>query len=352
MNETTNVISAQIGVSISITPAFGVLASPSATMDYGRGNCSLADCSYEEAIMPSGLRRILCLILLFFLVAVTIFGNVFLIFKIAQRGQFERKIHVFVISLAVADLCMGVFVMSSSIIHNFTEDIFFRKTLFVKTFFTMDIVFTTSSILHFTCINVDRFVAVSYPLKYFQLMNRKMTSFMIVFCWFIACSISAMIALLSAKGLDACSPQYNFSVQGAATVVGSIFVFYIPLALNICASINIYLKVRNRGQALCHVMSCESTHLNRKQQRMETRVVRTMAILQGCFVLCFIPFFFLLVLKNILHFEPSRTSLLVVTWLGYINSTVNPYLYYFMNNRLKKRSQETPKTVSSNVGHF
>ncbi|XP_048745787.2 D(2) dopamine receptor-like [Ostrea edulis] len=298
--------------------------------------------------MPSDFRRILCLIALFSLVAVTVFGNVFLISRIVQRGQFERKINVFVISLAIADFCVGIFVMPSSIIHNLTDDLFFRKTLFVKAFFAMDIIFTTSSILHFTCINIDRFVAVRYPLKYFQMMNRKLTTVMIVLGWSTACSISATIVFLSDKG-DACSPHYTFSVQGTATIVGSVFVFYIPLALNICASINIYLKVHRRAQELCHVMPNESTVLQRNQQRMESRVIRTIAILQGCFVLCFTPFFLLLVMKNIhaLGLEPSRTSLLVVTWIGYVNSTINPYLYYFMNNRLKKPAQENLKTVST-----
>ncbi|XP_061194342.1 alpha-2B adrenergic receptor-like [Saccostrea echinata] len=172
----------------------------------------------------------------------TIFGNLFLVFKVARRRQFDRKIKVFVISLALADLFI-------------------------------DIMFSTSSILHFTCMNIDRFVAVSKPLKYFQIMNRRLVTCMVFLCWFIAFSNSVFVLYMNANK-TICRPHYNLSVEGSASLIGSVLVFYLPLMLNISGSINIYLRVRTRSQQLCHLAANEGLFLDHNQQRSETRVTK------------------------------------------------------------------------------
>ena len=66
----------------------------------------------------------------------------------------------------------------------------------------------------------------------------------------------------------------------------------------------------------------------------ERRAARTMGIIMGAFVLCWLPFFLMYV---IFPFCPSckadtdpRVSIFIV-WLGYINSTLNPIIYTIFN---------------------
>lgn len=53
----------------------------------------------------------MCTIILFIIVILTVYGNIMLIVKVVKRKQFHRKIYVFVVSLAVADGCVGLLVM-------------------------------------------------------------------------------------------------------------------------------------------------------------------------------------------------------------------------------------------------
>ncbi|XP_062600709.1 5-hydroxytryptamine receptor 4-like [Saccostrea cucullata] len=298
-------------------------------MENSWDNLSETNCNEMEAILPNNTGRILCMLFLFFIAGVTISGNVFLILKVTRRGQFERKINVFLISLAIADFSIGFLVMPFSIIHNFTETLFFRNTVTINIFFALDAMLTISSIFHFTCMNIDRYVAVKKPMKYYQIMKRKLVSLTLIICWTISCLASVVLILTAKEGT--CNP----SVEGEATVIVSVLAFYFPLVLNISASVSIYLKVRNRSNQLRQMTTNENIVLQSKRQNGDTQVARTMIILQSCFILCFTPFFLFLILKNFFRVEFSPWSMLFVTWLAYTNSTINPFLYYFINNRLK-----------------
>jgi len=66
----------------------------------------------------------------------------------------------------------------------------------------------------------------------------------------------------------------------------------------------------------------------------ERRAARTMAVVMGAFVLCWLPFFLMYVSMS---FCPScrrdtdPRAINLVVWLGYVNSTLNPLIYTVFN---------------------
>ncbi|XP_062616286.1 5-hydroxytryptamine receptor 1-like [Saccostrea cucullata] len=295
-------------------------------------NDSISDCDTSEKL-SNLIAKIACAVLLFSVMGATVFGNVMLIFKVIRKADFQRKINVFVISLAVADGCVAILVMLPSILQDLISQSLLHGTLISKVTFAFDCMFTTSSILHFTCMNIDRFIAVSDPLKYFRKMTSKVVTMMIILCWILSTAISVTIVLLNSENVGC---EYSLNVKGMASVVGALLAFYIPLLLNIVAGVKIVLKVRNRNKFLCNDLEERSTVLSRRQHhKLETRVTRTILILQGAFAVCTTPFFLLLLLENLFGIKASYTAWFVVAWLGYFNSMINPYLYYFLNKRFK-----------------
>lgn len=64
-----------------------------------------------------------------------------------------------------------------------------------------------------------------------------------------------------------------------------------------------------------------------KRFRMETKAAKTLALIVGGFILCWLPFFTMYMIRAFceLCIEPLLFSILF--WLGYCNSAVNPILY-------------------------
>lgn len=64
----------------------------------------------------------------------------------------------------------------------------------------------------------------------------------------------------------------------------------------------------------------------------EKRAVKTLGIVVGCFIICWLPFFIVAIVKPLCHscfFDSVVIG--VVTWLGYFNSACNPVIYTFFN---------------------
>ncbi|XP_066145211.1 octopamine receptor isoform X1 [Euwallacea fornicatus] len=64
----------------------------------------------------------------------------------------------------------------------------------------------------------------------------------------------------------------------------------------------------------------------------ERRAARTLGIIMGVFVVCWLPFFMMYVIVPFCEWCcPSRRLINFITWLGYINSVLNPIIYTIFN---------------------
>ncbi|XP_053604664.1 tyramine/octopamine receptor-like [Plodia interpunctella] len=69
----------------------------------------------------------------------------------------------------------------------------------------------------------------------------------------------------------------------------------------------------------------------------ERRAARTLGIIMGVFVFCWLPFFLMYVILPFCPYCcPSNRLINFITWLGYLNSTVNPIIYTIFNLDFRK----------------
>ncbi|XP_026469902.1 5-hydroxytryptamine receptor 1F-like [Ctenocephalides felis] len=66
--------------------------------------------------------------------------------------------------------------------------------------------------------------------------------------------------------------------------------------------------------------------------RRETKTAQTLSIVVGGFVACWLPFFIYYILTPFLvQTDVSDQLMSILTWLGWINSAINPFIYAFYN---------------------
>ncbi|CAI2730378.1 unnamed protein product [Schistosoma spindalis] len=63
----------------------------------------------------------------------------------------------------------------------------------------------------------------------------------------------------------------------------------------------------------------------------EQKTVRTVTIVIGCFTICWTPFFIFYLSEALCDCTFSEELYAIVTWLGYLNSIFNPFIYGFYN---------------------
>ncbi len=74
--------------------------------------------------------------------------------------------------------------------------------------------------------------------------------------------------------------------------------------------------------------------LGRREITAEARVTRSLAVVIGCFICCWLPFFTLYIIRAVCLCL-SFNAIEFFVWLGYSNSSINPLLYAILNKNFR-----------------
>jgi hypothetical protein len=80
--------------------------------------------------------------------------------------------------------------------------------------------------------------------------------------------------------------------------------------------------------------SSDQQQLRRREITAEVRITRSLAIVIGCFICCWLPFFTLYIIRAVCLCL-SFNAIEFFFWLGYSNSAINPVLYAILNKNFR-----------------
>lgn len=314
-----------------------------------------------------------------------LFGNTLVIASVVRFERLRVITNYFIVSLALADLLVSILVMPFNASMEISGKWVFGR-LMCDIFNANDVLFSTASILHLCCISMDRYIAIIHPLKY----ETKMTRFRVVIMLTVTWGSSVCISYIPIYSQWYTTPENfqaliddpqscPFIVNKMYAAVSSSVSFWTPCTIMVFVYIKIYIEAR-RQELMIHKSNTLHTHYNsspmangtpehsseqrfeRRRMKREHKAAKTLGIIMGAFILCFLPFFSWYFITNMCKelcpYPPIVVS--VLFWIGYFNSCFNPIIYAYFNRefrtafkkllRIKRCSESTdPSAMALNA---
>lgn len=145
-------------------------------------NCSNASAPYDVTFDP-GL--VFATIVLGLINIMVLFGNSLVIFAVITTRKLRTVTNVYIVSLACADLLLGISVLPFSISREILHFWPFG-TLWCSIWLAIDVLLCTASILNLCAISLDRYLAVTRPIQYPSTMSRKKGKIIVACVWILA----------------------------------------------------------------------------------------------------------------------------------------------------------------------
>jgi hypothetical protein len=137
-------------------------------------NVNLEDPRVIGSLIPLG---IICL--------VVIFGNAMVIAAVRMTSKLRGATNLFIVSLAWADLTLGLVVLPSSASYE-VFGLWIFGDVWCSIWLAVDVWTCTASILHLVVISLDRFIAVTHPITYPNIMTTKRAKLLILGAWVLS----------------------------------------------------------------------------------------------------------------------------------------------------------------------
>lgn len=367
---------------------------------------------YDEPIAESddwqstfGERFPLSVVLMFFCV-LTVFGNCLVIIAVVRERYLHTATNYFITSLAFADFLVGLVVMPVSAVHEVLDHYWTFGINACDVWRSLDVLFSTASILNLCVISLDRYWAITDPFTYPTKMSRKRAYRLIAAVWVCSSVISFPAIIWWRLVRTEPVPRHTcpFTNSTGYLIFSSTISFYVPLLVMVFTYYKIYtaavtqtrcqrlgtkvlssttsgsgggggggcgggsgfgggggcsgggggsgggrmeltLRIHRGGgtttSAAAHGGGGGYTRahqlqknfsLSRKLSKLsrEKKAAKTLGIVMGVFIVCWLPFFVVNLLSGFCDescvFKDQLLSS-VVAWLGWINSGMNPVIY-------------------------
>lgn len=275
---------------------------------------------------------------------VTILGNSVVIVSISHFKQLHNPTNVLILSLAFADLLVGVIVMPFSAIRTIHGCWFYGDALCLL-HSSLDMFLTTVSIFHLICIAVDRQQAICNPLQYSRKFSMSVAWIMVCASWALAAvySYGLLYSKANVAGLEDymvsinCLGSCNLLFNPLWGILDSITAFFFPCTVMVCLYTKIFIVAKEHVRKIRDMSSC-STNRGRCGliKKSEHKAAQTLGIVLGAFIFCWMPFFINSIIDAYTSFSTPAAMFETFVWLGYFNSSINPIIYAFFYPWFKK----------------
>ncbi|XP_044886021.1 5-hydroxytryptamine receptor 2B [Mauremys mutica] len=364
---------------------------------YGSGNGSLTQLSVTGEFKQNylndeqGNRPRWAALLILMVIIPTIGGNILVILAVSLEKKLQYATNYFLMSLAVADLLVGLFVMPIALIIILFDNAWPLPPDLCPVWLFLDVLFSTASIMHLCAISLDRYVAIKKPIQASQYNSRATALIKITVVWLISIGIAIPIPIRGIEDGDGSSTNITCALTPDRfrdfILYGSLAAFFVPLAIMIVTYFLTIQVLRKKAYLINKppqrlTWSTVSTVFqrditpgsspekvamldgSRKDKVMpstneeifirrmstagkksvqtisnEQRASKVLGIVFFLFLLMWCPFFITnitSVLCDSCSQEVIQRLMEIFVWIGYVSSGVNPLVYTLFNKTFRE----------------
>uniref|UniRef100_A0A3Q2D4V2 Muscarinic acetylcholine receptor n=1 Tax=Cyprinodon variegatus TaxID=28743 RepID=A0A3Q2D4V2_CYPVA len=220
---------------------------------------------------------------------VTIIGNILVVVSFKVNRQLKTVNNYFLLSLAVADLIIGVISMNLYTVY-LIMGYWALGTWACDLWLTVDYVASNASVMNLLVISFDRYFSITRPLTYRAKRTTKRAGIMIGLAWLVSLVLWAPAILLWQYFVGKRTVPYNqcyiqFLTEPITTFCTAVAAFYLPVTIMSILYWRIYKETQNRSKELAGLQgsecpnfvhqtgssrSCGSYELNRLPKKKST----------------------------------------------------------------------------------
>ncbi|XP_026886362.2 trace amine-associated receptor 13c-like [Electrophorus electricus] len=256
-------------------------------------------------------------------VFLTVCGNLLIIISVCHFKQLHTPTNMLILSLAVSDCLVGVYVIPTALIWMIESCWIF--TAFFRVCFTfMSCFLTTMSIYTVALIAVDRYFALSKPFLYNKTVSLRTMHIVVLSNWFVWLFYNFAILYFNGGFVShVCLEDYIFFLDQVWSLLDLFLTFVFPLSVIIILYVQVFFIAKKHATAIRELNSQTRTQTSKNMaDKSERKAAKVLGILVSVFVACLLPYFVYSVLGNI-----EKDSFLKILMFLYLNSSINPVIY-------------------------
>ncbi|XP_051529580.1 pyroglutamylated RF-amide peptide receptor-like [Myxocyprinus asiaticus] len=317
--------------------------------------------------LPTGAKStfVVMYVIIFVLALV---GNSLVVYIVVRKRAMRTATNIFICSLAVSDLLITFFCIPFTLLQNISSE-WLGGVLVCKTVPFVQTTAIVTGILTMTCIAIERYQGIVYPLKMKRQYTPKRAYKMLGLVWIAAVMVGSPMLFVQQLEVKydflydhhhvCCQERWHSLVHRQIyTTFIMVALFLLPLAamLLLYSRIGIELWIRKRVGDSSVLSTMNHREIN-KISRKKKRAVKMMITIVLLFTICWAPFHIVHMLFEYNDLEKNYDEvtvnmiIAVVQAIGFSNSFNNPIVYAFMNENFKKSCVATLSAYLRRPGH-
>ncbi|XP_048064077.1 trace amine-associated receptor 13c-like [Megalobrama amblycephala] len=256
----------------------------------------------------------------------TVCGNLLVIISVSHFKQLHTPANILILSLAVSDLLVGVFVMPLHLSW-LIESCWISGPVMCSVFNFVTFLATSVSVHTVALIAVDRFLALRSPFVYSEKISPTVICIATLFNCLFSLLYNITLLFINGNFTDVtCPGKCVYIINRVSSLIDLLVVFLVPCTLIIILYTHVFVIAKKHATAIRALQVHNSTSKNRVSDKSERKAAILLGILVFVFLLCLLPYYICSLVipynnDDLFHVRD------VAVILFFLNSTINPIIY-------------------------